>query len=121
MLVPETRGYTLNNGNEDGGIEVDGDSGYWKRLETIEVGLITEKEGWFLQRTAEPVSRRYSDFVWLLDCLIKRYVSDIHCQDSVKQLNRYASLSDYCLRYRRSGWGVSSTRVSSKDSPDEGL
>ena len=29
---------------------MDGDSGYWKRLETIEVGLITEKEGWFLQK-----------------------------------------------------------------------
>jgi hypothetical protein len=72
--------------------------GYWKRLETVEVGLLAEREGWFLQkykvesdvsdcgdlftgywadgqkRGAGAVSRRYSDFVWLLDCLIKRYV-----------------------------------------------
>ena len=25
------------------------------------------------KRSGEPVSRRYSDFVWLLDCLVKRY------------------------------------------------
>jgi hypothetical protein len=27
------------------------------------------------KRSGEAVSRRYSDFVWLLDCLSKRYVS----------------------------------------------
>jgi hypothetical protein len=29
----------------------------------------------FQKRSGEVVSRRYSDFVWLLDCLSKRYVS----------------------------------------------
>jgi len=24
--------------------------GYWKRLETVEVGLLAEREGWFLQK-----------------------------------------------------------------------
>ncbi|ORX39040.1 hypothetical protein BD324DRAFT_576638 [Kockovaella imperatae] len=66
---------------QSGGLDLEAERGYWKRLEKIEVGLIAEKEGWFLQkyrvesdrRSTEPVSRRYSDFVWLLDCLIKRY------------------------------------------------
>ncbi|WWD21073.1 hypothetical protein CI109_105554 [Kwoniella shandongensis] len=81
-----------NGGNEFGkdtqGSAAEGDvvedrsqAGYWKKLETVEVSLITEREGWFLQkyrvesdkRSAGPVSRRYSDFVWLLDTLIKRY------------------------------------------------
>ncbi|RSH95368.1 Sorting nexin mvp1 [Saitozyma podzolica] len=61
--------------------EAEAERGYWKRLETVEVTLIAEKEGWFLQkyrvesdkRSGEVVSRRYSDFVWLLDCLSKRY------------------------------------------------
>ena len=61
--------------------EAEAERGYWKRLENVEVSLIAEKEGWFLQkyrvesdkRTAGAVSRRYSDFVWLLDALVKRY------------------------------------------------
>ncbi|WRT68941.1 uncharacterized protein IL334_005923 [Kwoniella shivajii] len=63
------------------GIVDESQLGYWKKLETVDVTLIPEKEGWFLQkyrvesdkRSSGAVSRRYSDFVWLLDCLIKRY------------------------------------------------
>ncbi|ORY26233.1 hypothetical protein BCR39DRAFT_470616 [Naematelia encephala] len=57
------------------------EKGYWKKLEKVEVSLIPEKEGWFLQkyqiesdkRNAGALSRRYTDFVWLLDILVKRY------------------------------------------------
>lgn len=51
--------------------------------ETISVALLPEKEGLFLfqhhnyevssQRRGSKVIRRYSDFVWLLDCLHKRF------------------------------------------------
>jgi sorting nexin-8 len=51
--------------------------------ETVTVTAITEKEGMFLfqhrnyevtsARRNSKVIRRYSDFVWLLDCLHKRY------------------------------------------------
>ena len=51
--------------------------------ETVTVNLLPDKEGMFLfqhrnyevksARRASSVVRRYSDFVWLLDCLHKRY------------------------------------------------
>lgn len=51
--------------------------------EVISVGLMPEKEGFFLfqhhnyevssSRRGSKVVRRYSDFVWLLECLHKRY------------------------------------------------
>lgn len=51
--------------------------------ETVTVTLLPEKEGMFMfqhhnyevkcMRKASSVVRRYSDFVWLLDCLHKRY------------------------------------------------
>ena len=51
--------------------------------ETITVTLLPEKEGMFMfqhhnyevksVRRGSAVIRRYSDFVWLLDCLHKRY------------------------------------------------
>ena len=51
--------------------------------ETVTVALLPEKEGMFLfqhhnyevksARRASSVVRRYSDFVWLLDCLHRRY------------------------------------------------
>ena len=51
--------------------------------ETVTVTLLPEKEGIFMfqhhnyevksARRASSVVRRYSDFVWLLDCLHKRY------------------------------------------------
>ena len=51
--------------------------------ETVTVALLPEKEGMFMfqhhnyevrsARRASSVVRRYSDFVWLLDCLHKRY------------------------------------------------
>ncbi|WVW79221.1 hypothetical protein I302_101187 [Kwoniella bestiolae CBS 10118] len=75
-------GYSANGSafRSDGVLD-ESQTGYWKNLERVEVVLKPEKEGWFLQkyrvesdkRSSGPVSRRYSDFVWLLDCLIKRY------------------------------------------------
>ncbi|KIR58232.1 sorting nexin MVP1 [Cryptococcus bacillisporus CA1873] len=58
-----------------------GENGWWKDKERIVVTLLPEKEGWFLQkyriesdkRGEGPVARRYSDFVWLMDVLEKRY------------------------------------------------
>ncbi|OCF31380.1 sorting nexin MVP1 [Kwoniella heveanensis BCC8398] len=80
--VHVSSGYSANGSAfRSDGILDESQQGYWKRLETVEVVLIAEKEGWFLQkykvesdkRASGSVSRRYSDFVWLLDCLIKRY------------------------------------------------
>lgn len=63
---------TLGSGRTGSGVE-----------ETIIVTLLPEKEGMFMfqhhnyevasPRRASKVIRRYSDFVWLLDCLHKRY------------------------------------------------
>ena len=39
-----------NNGPPGGAFDTDAERGYWKRLEKIEVTLIPEKEGWFLQK-----------------------------------------------------------------------
>ena len=51
--------------------------------ETVTITLLPEKEGMFMfqhrnyevksARRGSSVVRRYSDFVWLLDCLHKRY------------------------------------------------
>ena len=51
--------------------------------ETVTIALLPEKEGMFMfqhhnyevrsARRASSVVRRYSDFVWLLDCLHKRH------------------------------------------------
>lgn len=43
---------TTTNAEYDrpGAFSVGTERGYWKRLERVEVGLITEKEGWFLQK-----------------------------------------------------------------------
>ena len=51
--------------------------------ETVTINLLPEKEGMFMfqhrnyevksARRGSTVVRRYSDFVWLLDCLQKRY------------------------------------------------
>ena len=73
--VPEPRpARTLGRGkiNSSRGVE-----------ETVTVALLPEKEGMFMfqhrnyevksARRASTVIRRYSDFVWLLDCLHKRY------------------------------------------------
>jgi sorting nexin-8 len=53
----EVNGSALN-GPASGNAEVDVDEnadaererGYWKRLEAVDVTLVTEKEGWFLQK-----------------------------------------------------------------------
>lgn len=69
--VPATS-RTIGSGRTGGAVE-----------ETIVVSLLPEKEGMFMfqhhnyevasSRRASKVIRRYSDFVWLLDCLHKRY------------------------------------------------
>jgi sorting nexin-8 len=44
---------TTTNAEDDarpGAFNVGTERGYWKRLEHVQVGLITEKEGWFLQK-----------------------------------------------------------------------
>ncbi|WVQ81437.1 hypothetical protein IAT38_003561 [Cryptococcus sp. DSM 104549] len=75
-------GYSANGSTfREGVVGASDQAGYWKKLEKVEVELVPEKEGWFLQkyrvesdrRGAGPVSRRYSDFVWLHDVLTKRY------------------------------------------------
>lgn len=68
--VPQSR--TIGSGRTGGAVE-----------EKILVTLLPEKEGMFMfqhhnyevgsSRRGSKVIRRYSDFVWLLDCLHKRY------------------------------------------------
>lgn len=41
---------TTAEDDRPGAFSVGTERGYWKRLEHVEVGLITEKEGWFLQK-----------------------------------------------------------------------
>lgn len=67
---------TLNGGNPD----AEAERGYWRRLETVEVDRVQQKEGWFVQKyhivsdkRSEPMSRRYSDFGWLNHTLLQRY------------------------------------------------
>ncbi|WOO83512.1 Sorting nexin MVP1 [Vanrija pseudolonga] len=74
---------TQTNGDEPlngGNAEAEAERGFWRRLETVDVQIIPEKEGWFLQKyrvvsdkRPEPLNRRYSDFVWLLTTLTQRY------------------------------------------------
>ncbi|KAL1406013.1 Sorting nexin mvp1 [Vanrija albida] len=77
-------GAQANGGGEEplngGNAEAEAERGFWRRLETVDVQIIPEKEGWFLQKyrvvsdkRPEPLSRRYSDFVWLLTTLTQRY------------------------------------------------
>lgn len=85
---------TQTNGDEPlngGNAEAEAERGFWRRLETVDVQIIPEKEGWFLQKyrvvsdkRPEPLNRRYSDFVWLLTTLTQRYVSasDVACADA---------------------------------------
>ncbi|KAL1875743.1 hypothetical protein VTK73DRAFT_9864 [Phialemonium thermophilum] len=71
-IPPSVPGRTIGSGRTGSAIE-----------ETIVVNLIPEKEGIFMfqhhnyevssMRRGSKVIRRYSDFVWLLDCLHKRY------------------------------------------------
>ena len=48
--APVQNGSETGKYSSNGSEEVDMERGYWKKLETVEVGLITEKEGWFLQK-----------------------------------------------------------------------
>jgi len=68
-----------------GNPEAEAERGFWRRLETVEVTLIPEKESWFLRkyrvtsnRRVEALSRRYSDFVWLHHTLVARYVRNLN-------------------------------------------
>jgi sorting nexin-8 len=40
--------FKVGGGAVDGDVEAE--RGYWKRVEKVEVSLIPEKEGWFLQK-----------------------------------------------------------------------
>lgn len=79
----ETNGHGyLSNPTNGANPDAEAERGYWRRLETVEVGLVSEKEGWFLQKyrvvsdkRPDALSRRYSDFVWLHHTLLQRYVS----------------------------------------------
>lgn len=83
------------NGNSNGNgsswnPEADAEQGFYNRLETVDVSLIPEREGWFLQKyrvesnkRGDVLTRRYSDFVWLYTTLLKRYVSYRICVDKL--------------------------------------
>jgi hypothetical protein len=62
------------------------------------------------KRGAGAVSRRYSDFVWLLDCLIKRYVGPSSPKRREQQLT--PSHSVYSQLYRPRRLVVSSSALS---------
>ncbi|KAF8315365.1 hypothetical protein DL93DRAFT_2166737 [Clavulina sp. PMI_390] len=55
--------------------------GWWKRLARAEVSIIPEKQGFILARYTAytvitdrgSVTRRYSEFAYLFDCLVQRY------------------------------------------------
>ena len=74
---------TIHSGNAIGRSIGGGRSASRGIEETVTVTLLPDKEGMFLfqhrnyevkcARRASSVIRRYSDFVWLLDCLHKRY------------------------------------------------
>lgn len=52
-IEPSDFSTTTTNAGDDGrpgAFNVGTERGYWKRLEHVEVGLVTEKEGWFLQK-----------------------------------------------------------------------
>ncbi|KAF8596148.1 hypothetical protein BDV93DRAFT_611064 [Ceratobasidium sp. AG-I] len=57
-------------------------TGWWKRQEVALVSIVPEKQGFLLNRytvylvqteRGPGVQRRYSEFAWLWDCLIRRY------------------------------------------------
>ncbi|EUC55985.1 sorting nexin MVP1 [Rhizoctonia solani AG-3 Rhs1AP] len=57
-------------------------TGWWRRQESAVVTIIPEKQGFLLNRytvyavqtdRGPAVQRRYSEFAWLWDCLIRRY------------------------------------------------
>lgn len=55
--------------------------GWWKDVDQVQITMVLEREGYFAaqkytvisSKHPEPLSRRYTDFVWLHDCLSKRY------------------------------------------------
>lgn len=82
---------TLNGANP----EAEAERGYWRRAETVQVDLIPQKEGWFLQKyrltsdkRAETITRRYSDFGWLHHTLLQRYPFRLLPSLPPKRVNR---------------------------------
>lgn len=75
----------IRNGDSNGSgwnPEAEAEQGFYNRMESVDVSLIPEREGWFLQKyrvesnkRPEVLTRRYSDFMWLYTTLLKRYVS----------------------------------------------
>jgi sorting nexin-8 len=49
-VEPSDMTTTTNADERPGAFSVGSERGYWKRLETVEVGLLAEREGWFLQK-----------------------------------------------------------------------
>jgi hypothetical protein len=49
-FVPSTSGYSVTSGHEAVDPDIEAQKGYWKTLEHVEVGLVQQKEGWFLQK-----------------------------------------------------------------------
>lgn len=80
--MPGADGRTRNSNGGGWNPEAEAEQGFYNRMETIDVSLIPEREGWFLQKyrvesnkRGDVLTRRYSDFVWLYATLLKRYVS----------------------------------------------
>jgi sorting nexin-8 len=49
-IEPSDMTTTTNGDERPGAFSVGTEKGYWKRLETVEVSLLAEREGWFLQK-----------------------------------------------------------------------
>ena len=49
-IEPSDMTTTTNGDERPGAFSVGTERGYWKRLETVEVNLLAEREGWFLQK-----------------------------------------------------------------------
>jgi sorting nexin-8 len=52
---------TTNGDDRPGAFSVGSEKGYWRRLESVNVSLMSEREGWFLQKykIESDVSSRY--------------------------------------------------------------
>ena len=81
----------VNGNHEDqGGLDLEAEQGYWKKLEKIEVGLIPEKEGWFLQkyRVESDVSRT-TNFSQMRELTHNRNVLGALSQDGTQTLSGF--------------------------------
>jgi hypothetical protein len=72
---------TATNGDDrPGAFSVGSERGYWKRLETVQVNLLAEREGWFLQKykVESDVSRNR------LDSFDEELISETRCWDCIE-------------------------------------